>query len=202
MGPEDRVVPRFAAEPPQEGIPYGRWADSLREAFVAATAAIDEEIGEVEEVRWYPDRSWSGRTYVPAAAPTSAGGEVFGYVSFASDTGDQPRTDFSAVAHYTEETAEQNPDWDLDLNDEEVGTWRGEEGRVATMSLVWGSPLEREGAIATAELAELVVDQCLLMEGRFTLLAPFNYRNDTLAVSLWNRRGDRVATELFEDEEE
>ena len=29
MPPEERFVPRFAAEPPQEGPATGRWADTL-----------------------------------------------------------------------------------------------------------------------------------------------------------------------------
>ena len=29
MPPTDRFVISFAAEPPQETIPYGRWADTL-----------------------------------------------------------------------------------------------------------------------------------------------------------------------------
>ena len=59
------------------------------------------------------------------------------------------------------------------------------------------------GAIVTAELADLAVDQCILIEDRFTLLAPDDYRNDTLEVKLWNRRGESVASEsLYEDDEE
>jgi len=52
-------------------------------------------------------------------------------------------------------------------------------------------------------LADLAVDQCILIEDRFTLLAPDNYRNDTLVVKLWNRRGEEVASEsLYEDDGE
>ena len=36
--------------------------------------------------------------------------------------------DFKAVADFTEETAEANPDWQLDLSDEEIGHWRGDRG--------------------------------------------------------------------------
>jgi hypothetical protein len=39
--PEDRFVCRFAAEPPQELLPYGRWAERLREEFLAACLRID-----------------------------------------------------------------------------------------------------------------------------------------------------------------
>ncbi len=76
MAPEPRVVPRFAAEPPQEVAPYGRWADTLATEL---RSAIDVEFGEIA---WYPDRTWHGRTYVPATARTADGEEVFGVVSF------------------------------------------------------------------------------------------------------------------------
>jgi hypothetical protein len=72
-------------------------------------------------------------------------------------------------------------------------------GNVAAMTLVWGSPLVAGGAIVTAELADLAVDQCALVEERFTLIAPDDYRGDTLDVKLWDARGDRLASEsLYE----
>ena len=74
------------------------------------------------------------------------------------------------------ETAEANPDWEIDLCDEVIGTWRGEQGKAAAMTLVWGRPLVDGGAVVTAELADLNVDQCVLVEGRFTLIAPDAYR--------------------------
>ena len=37
------------------------------------------------------------------------------------------------------------------------------------MTLVWGRPLVDGGAVVTGELADLAVDQCPLLEGRFTL---------------------------------
>ena len=69
MPPEERFVPRFAAEPPQEELPYGRWAERLSAEFLAAALALDaeqEDLGEPGEIVWYPDRTWHGRTYVPA----------------------------------------------------------------------------------------------------------------------------------------
>ena len=35
------------------------------------STAPPEDIGEPEGIAWYPDRTWHGRTYVPATAPTS-----------------------------------------------------------------------------------------------------------------------------------
>jgi hypothetical protein len=196
MPPTDRFVITFAAEPPQEGIPYGRWADTLREHFLAAVQALDtegEDIGEPGDIAWFPDRAFSGRTYIPAVARTTGGYELFGYVSFGEGEGGP--SDFTASVDFTSETAESNPDWKLDLNDDVIGTWRGEQGKTADMTLVWGVPMIPGGAIVTAELANLAVDQCELVDERFTLIAPDNYRGDFVDVKLWDRRGHELAVE-------
>jgi hypothetical protein len=204
MPPTDRFVISFAAEPPQEALPYGRWADTLREHFLAACGQIDsegEDVGEPGDISWFPDRSYAGRTFVPAVARTTTGLELFGFVSFSEGSGGP--SDFEARADFTAELAEENPDWKLDLNDDVVGTWRGEQGKSAEMTLVWGVPLIPGGAIVTAELANLAVDQCELIDERFTLLAPDNYRSDFLEVKLWNKRGDELAAEsLYVDDDE
>jgi hypothetical protein len=205
MPPEDRFVPRFAAEPPQDLLPYGRWAETLQGEFLAACLHIDagdEELGEPGEIVWYPDRTWHGRTFVPATAPTSAGLELFGYVSFAPAAGVEEAGDFHATADVTAETAGANPDWRIDLCDEVVGAWRGEQGQVAAMTLVWGRPLVDGAAIATAELADLAVDQCLLVDDRFTLIAPDAYRGDTLDVKLFDARGRQLARESLYAEDD
>ena len=196
MPPTDRFVISFAAEPPQETLPYGRWADTLSEHFLTACREIDaegEDLGEAGDIAWFPDRSYAGRTYVPAVARTTTGYELFGFVSFAEGSGG-PR-DFETHADFTAETAESNPDWKLDLNDDVVGVWRGEQGNAADMTLVWGVPMIPGGAIVTAELANLAVDQCALIDERFTLLAPDNYRSDFLDVKLWDRSGRELASE-------
>jgi hypothetical protein len=204
MPPTDRFVISFAAEPPQETLPYGRWADTLREYFLAAVREIDtdgEEIGEAGEIRWFPDRSFGGRTYVPAVARTSESYELFGFVSFDEASGGP--TNFEARVDYTSELAESNPDWKLDLNDDVIGTWRGEQGKTADITLVWGVPMIAGGAIVTAELANLAVDQCELVDERFTLIAPDNYRSDLLEIKLWSRSGEELAREsLYVDDED
>jgi hypothetical protein len=211
MPPETRFVTRFAAEPPQGALPTGRWAATLQAEFLAACLRVDtegEDLGEAGEILWYPDRTWWGRTYVPATARTSTGLELFGYVSFLPGDADAEGTDqepseFESSADFTNETAEENPDWKLDLCDEVIGGWRGEQGRRAAMTLVWGRPLVRGGAIVTAELADLVVDQCALLDDRFTLLAPDDYRGDYLDIKLFSIRGDELASEsLYEEEDE
>jgi hypothetical protein len=206
MAPEERFVPRFAAEPPQEDLPYGRWQERLRESLLGAVAELDTEgvaLGDPEELLWYPDRSWHGYTYLPATAPTSGGYELFGYVRFLSATGAGEPSDLVAHVDYTEETAQRNPDWQLDLCDEVIGSWRGHAGAVAAMTLVWGHPLVPGGRVSTAELAALTVDQCELVNERFTLIAPDDYRHDLLEIALFDGRGRELAREsLYSGDEQ
>jgi hypothetical protein len=206
MPAEERFLPRFAAEPPQEELPYGRWEQRLREEFLGAVATLagaPDDLGQPLEIAWYPDRSWHGRTYVPATAATDSGYELFGYVRFVPAAAGGDPAEFYAEADYTEETAERNPDWTLDLCDEVVGAWRGEQGEVAEMTLVWGRPLVSGGAIATAELADLAVDQCEVKDERFTLLAPDDYRQDLLEIKLFDSSGRELAREsLYAGEED
>ncbi|MBA3808515.1 MAG: hypothetical protein H0X28_09015 [Solirubrobacterales bacterium] len=208
MPPEERFVPRFVAEPPQEELPYGRWEERLAEELLKAVAELRSEraeLGEPGPIVWYPDRSWHGRTYVPASTRTDAGYELFGYVRFVPGGEEGEPSDFSAVADFTEETAERNPDWRLDLCEEVIGSWRGQFGTVAAMTLVWGRPLVSGGRIVTAELADLAVDQCELLDERFTLIAPDDYRKDLLEIKLFDIKGRELARESLyagEDEDE
>ena len=194
MPPADRLVPRFAAEPPQAGLPHGRWAHRLSEEFYAACLRIDtegEELGEPGDIAWFPDRTYGGRTYVPGTAETAEGFQLYGYVSFvpAADGGEVG--DLRGSADFTAETAARNPEWELDLCEEVIGSWRGEQGALAAMTLVWGVPLVEGGAIVTAELADRSVDQCELVDGRFTLIAPDDYRGDFLEIKLFDSGGSR-----------
>jgi hypothetical protein len=204
MPVEPRFVCRFVAEPPQEPLPEGRWAATLERHFLGACDTLSEEedgLGDPGEIAFHPDRTWHGRTYVPATTLTSTGHELFGYVSFRPGGGDREPSEFAAVADFTAETAAENPDWQLDLCEEVVGAWRGERGDSAEMTLVWGRPLVGGGAVVTAELAGLAVDQCALVEERFTLLAPDGYRGDTLECKLFDADGAEIAREsLYEDE--
>jgi hypothetical protein len=206
MPPVERFVPRFAAEPPQEELPYGRWEERLGQEFLTAAAAIEaaeDDLGEPGKIVWYPDRSWHGWTYVPATSLTSNGYELFGYVRFLPAEEDGEPADFSARVDFTEETAERNPDWRMDLCEEVVGAWRGHFGALAAMTLVWGRPLISGGRIVTAELADLAVDQCELIDERFTLIAPDDYRGDLLEIKLFDLKGRELAREsLYSAEEE
>src|ERR1700742_3265868 len=161
MPPVERFVCRFSAEPPQEALPHGAWAQTLQAEFLAACLRIDsegQELGEARELRWFPDRTWNGRTYVPVTARTTTALELFGYVSCLrgdaeeGGIGAEP-TDFEATADFTAETADRNPDWKIDICEEVVGGWRGEGGRGADMTLVWGVPMLARAVVATGELA-------------------------------------------------
>jgi hypothetical protein len=206
MAPEQRFVPRFAAEPPQEELPYGRWEERLRQEFLSAALRLDgeqEDLGEPGAIVWYPDRTWHGRTYVPATTLTTTGYELFGYVRFLPGGEDEEPSELTAHVDFTDETAERNPDWKLDLCDEIIGAWRGEAGAAAAMTLVWGRPLISGGRIVTAELADLAVDQCELIEERFTLIAPDDYRHDLLEIKLFDGKARELAREsLYEGDEE
>jgi hypothetical protein len=196
MPPVPRQVPMFAAEPPQEPFPYGRWAEALGEQFAAAA---EEEV-DVGSITWFPDRTWAGRTYVPATAPAGEG-EVFGYVSYTREHEGAQAADFRAAADFTEETAAQNPDWTLDLSDEEIGHWRGPEGRRGIVTLVWGVALVANGAAATTELGPTTTDQCALVDDRFTLVSLDAYTGDYVEVRLYGARGAELARESLYEEE-
>ncbi|MBN1530558.1 MAG: hypothetical protein JW895_15960 [Thermoleophilaceae bacterium] len=193
MPPSERPIPSYAAEPPQEPLPYGRWAEALVEHF---ERAAETEIGAVQ---WYPERSHGGRTYVPATAPAGEG-EVFGYVSYTREHEGAQATDFAAVADYTDETADDNPDWTLDLSDQEIGNWRGPEGRRGVITLVWGVSLVANGVVATAELGPTTTDQCELVEQRFTLVSLDAYTGDYVEVRVYGADGTELTREsLYED---
>jgi hypothetical protein len=200
MPPEPIVVPRFAAEPQQEQLPSGRWADTLRAELLRAAEELGD-LGERGDIVWFPDRTLSWRTCVPATARTSSNLELFGYVSYVVT--DEPGA-FHTSVDVTEDLVEENPEWQIDLNDEVVAQWRGRGGAVAQMTLVWGVPQVQGGAVATAELGDRVrttVDQCELVENRLTLIAPDDYAGDTLEVRVYDAKGEQLAAESLYVEE-
>jgi hypothetical protein len=204
MPPVERPICRFATEPPQGSLPEGGWADTLQQEFLAACLRVEpedgDELGTAGTISWFPDRTWSGRTYIPATAHTSTGLELFGYVSF-SPSEDGP-ADFYAWADYTPDIAEQHPEWQMDVSQHVVGGWRGERGEVAAMTLIWGVALVPGGSTVTAELGDLTVDQCTVSADRFTLLAPDAYADSYLDIVLWPAGGELARESLYEEEQE
>jgi hypothetical protein len=200
MTPNPRPIPRFIADSTQEGIPSGRFAEKLGEELRQACGGIDELPGVElpEEVEWYPERAWGGRVWVPATARAEGPLELFGHVSYVLPEGGEPR-DFEAKADFTDVLAEDNPGWKIDLNDEVIGRWRGENGRAGNVTLVWGRPLVRGAVAATAELELETVDQELVSQERFTLVALDaleGYGDDIfMQVRLWSRRAQELASE-------
>jgi hypothetical protein len=202
--PNPRPIPRFIADSTQEGIPHGRFAERLTSEFRAACERIGELPDGVEipeQVEWFPERAWGGRVWTPATvrAESEEGTlELFGHVSYVQQEEGEP-TDFRATADFTDVLAEDNPDWRIDLNDEVIGRWRGENGRAGAVTLVWGRPLVRGAVAATAELDLETVDQEVVSSERFTLIALDaleGFGDDVfLQVKLWNRRAQELATE-------
>lgn len=218
MPPIARPFPRFIADAPQEGDPYGRWGERLAGEFVHACEEHTGEAGSPlndETIKWFPERTWAGRVYLPATGrasePTRAEdgedvlAEYFGWVSFERSDDGEPRG-LRAKAEFTDVTAEDNPDWEIDLNDDVIGRWRSDGKRGGDITLVWGLPLVRGAAAATAELDGEVLDQAAVTDGRFTLVAidaVEGFGDDLyLEVRLWDRRLRQVATESLYDEPE
>jgi hypothetical protein len=204
MPPNPRPIPRFIADSTQEGIPHGRFAERLSEAFRQACGEVDGLPDGVEppaELDWYPERAWGGRVWVPCTARTEGPDgalELFGHVSYVQPEQGEP-SEFRATVDFTDVLAEDNPDWRIDLNDEVIGRWRGENGRAGAVTLVWGRPLVQGAVAATAELDLETVDQEVVSNGRFTLLALDAleaYGDDIyMQVKLWSRRAQELASE-------
>ena len=173
-----------------------------------------------EAIKWFPERGWGGRVFVPVtgrATEPSEGGEsgdgeqapgpvlveYFGHVSFVRPEEGEPG-DLRATADFTDVTAEDNPHWKIDLSDDVIGTWRAEGDRGGDITLVWGLPLVRGAVAATAELDDEVLDQAPVQDGRFTLVAVdavSGFGDDLyLEVRLWDRTLRQIASESLYDE--
>ena len=204
MTPNPRPIPRFVADSTQEGIPHGRFAERLAVELRAACERIEdlpEGLAIPEEIEWFPERAWGGRVWVPAtarAAGAEGTWELFGHVSYVLPGEGEP-SDFRAAADFTDVLAEDNPGWKIDLNDEVIGRWRGENGRAGAVTLVWGRPLVRGAVAVTAELDGETVDQEVVSDERFTLIALDalkGYGEDVfMQVNLWGPRAQELAAE-------
>ncbi len=204
MTPNPRPIPHFIADTSQEGIPHGRFAERLRDALVEALEGIEDlpEGAQLpEEPDWFPERTWGGRVWVPVSGHSSSEEgkvELFGHVSYVQPADGEP-SDFRAKADFTDVLAEDNPDWRIDLSDDVIGRWRGENGRAGAVTLVWGRPLVRGAVAATAELEGETVDQEEVSRERFTLIALDaleGYGDDVfMEVMLWSQRAQLLASE-------
>jgi hypothetical protein len=204
MTPNPRPIPRFIADSTQEGIPHGRFSERLTKAFREAVEALGDLPAGAEvpaEIEWFPERAWGGRIWVPCSAKTESEEgtlELFGHVSYAQPPEGEP-SDFEAKADFTDVLAADNPDWRIDLNDDVIGRWRGENGRAGAVTLVWGRPLVRGAVAATAELETETVDQEVVSQDRFTLIALDaleGYGDEIfMEVKLWSRRAQLLASE-------
>ena len=220
MPPIRRPFPRSIADASREGRPYGRWEERLREAFAAECASLEAEAGsglDPMTVKWFPDRTWGERVFVPASGraaepidgdqgePVLA--EYFGWVSFDPGTDDDSEpADLRARADFTDVTAEDNPDWKIDINDDVIGAWRTDGGRGGDLTLIWGLPLVRGAVAATAELDGETVDQAPVADGRFTLIAVdavHGFGDDLFCeVKLWDKAVREIAAESLYAEAE
>jgi hypothetical protein len=202
--PNPRPIPRFIADSTQEGIPHGRFAERLADEFKKACDRIGELPEGVEipqQVEWFPERAWGGRVWVPGTARADGPEgrlELFGHLSYVLPEDGEPG-DFRAKADFTDVLAEDNPAWKIDLNDDVIGRWRGENGRAGAVTLVWGRPLVRGAVAATAELDLETVDQEVVSQERFTLIALDaleGYGDDVfMQVRLWSPRAQELASE-------
>lgn len=212
MPPTGRPYPRFIADAPQEKPPYGRFEERLGETFAGACAPLAEEAKtelDPASLTWFPERSWGGRVYVPVIGDSTQPDdteeprvEFFGHVSFVRPEEGEP-TDLQARADFTDVTAEDNPEWKVDLNDDVIGRWRADSDRGGDVTLIWGLPMVRGAVAATAELDDETIDQAAVNDGRFTLIAVDAVRgfgdDHFLDVVLWDRRMTMVAREsLYE----
>ena len=217
MPPTKRPFPRFIADASQEGRPYGRFEERLREVFAGACEPLADEAGSPLDpmtVKWFPDRAWGGRVYVPASGRAATAvaaedgesvlAEYYGWVSFLRSDEDEEPQELTAKADFTDVTAEQHPDWRIDINDDVVGGWRTDGGRGGDVTLIWGLPLVRGAVAATAELDGETVDQGPIADGRFTLVAVdavHGFGDDLfLEVKLWDRAVRELASEGLYDE--
>lgn len=209
MPPIARPFPRFVADSSQEKQPYGRWEERLSEQFAKACEPHADEAGsplDAETLRWFPERGWGGRVYVPVTGRAEGEDEpieYFGWVSFERPAEGEPG-ELEASAEFTDVTADDNPEWKIDLNDDVIGAWRAESDRGGDITLIWGLPLVRGAVAATAELDGEVLDQAAVEDGRFTLVAVdavSGFGDELfLEIKLWNRTLREIATESLYDE--
>ena len=189
---------RFAAEPPQGGLPP---EETLQAEFLAACLRVETEDGRSRPRRGGRDplvpRPHVVGPHLRARdrAHRHRAGALRLRVLLAARR--RRRRELYAWADYTADVAEDHPEWRMDISQEVVGGWRGERGEVAAMTLIWGVPFERRGRIVDRRArARTTVDEAEIIGERFTLLAPDAYDDEYLDVVLQGRRRERAGARV------
>ena len=145
---------------------------------------------------WFPDRTWNGRTYVPATARTidePRGVRLRLLRARRRGRRASPTTSPPAPTSPTRPPRATRTGSST-LCDEVIGTAGAARAAArGRMTLVWGVPLVRGGTVATAELADLSVDQCPLDRGPLHAARPRRLPpSDYLEIKLFNVRGEEL----------
>ena len=193
-----------AASPPNRPRRRCRTApgpQTLHAEFLAACLRIDaegQELGEARDLRWFPDRTWNGRTYIPVTARHD----------------DRPRAVRLRLVHPRRPGGGGDRRRAVRLRHPR-GLHRGDGGaqpRVADRHLRGGrGQLARRGRPRRRDDARLghaddrgarswpppswrasPSTSASSRDDRFTLLAPDNFRGDFLDVKLWDSRRARA----------
>ena len=206
--PNPDRYPASSPTAPRRGSPTGASPSASARPFREACdeiADLPDGIEAAAELDWFPERAWGGRVWVPCST-RAEGPEGRSSCSATSPTPSREEgdpADFRAKADFTDVLAEDNADWRIDLNDDVIGRWRGENGRAGDVTLVWGRPLLQGAVAATAELDNDTVDQESVSNGRFTLIALDaleGYGDDIfMQVKLWSKRAKELASESLYD---
>jgi len=212
MPPEERFVP---ASPPSlaRGLPYGRWAERLsagvpRGPAWRSTPRRPTWASPARSAGTSTARGTGGHT-CRVTSITANGYELFGHVSFVGAVEGGDPSDFTAQVDFTEETAERNPDWELDLCDEVIRVLaRCTTGRSPRWTLSGGRPLSPAGRSSPRGWRSRPVDQCepaggALHADRARRLSPPNCsRSSCSRPGGRSSRGSRCMRETVEDQVE
>ena len=159
MTPNPRPIPRFIADTTQEGIPHGRFAEQLREAFAeglrGARGPARAAPRVPAELDWFPERAWGGRVWVPCSARTeSEEGNAGAVRPRLLRAATRRRAQWVRSARPTSPTSSPRTTRTgrSTSTTTSIGRWRGENGRAGAVTLIWGRPLVRGAVAATAEL--------------------------------------------------
>ena len=211
MPPVERFVCRFAAEPPQEALPHGDWAQTPAGRVPRRLPAHRQPRARSSARRascaGSPTARWNGRTYVPVTARTTTDLELFGYVSFVPGDPERGRRRADGLRgdrrlHRRDGRAQPGlADRRLRGGRRRLARrgrpQRGHDARVgraaARARASWPPPSSPASPSTSARS----------LDDRFTLIAPDDYRGDFLDVKLWDADGRELASEsLYVDDDD